>query len=220
MKYLVLLMGVLCLSILPCAAQYSAMNITAVQLAKATVKAQNSLAELPLLAQQINVKSLGFDSREQVKMARLGTPIADYMVYLSELKEYQTERPAAELLHATGRLIYPLKVNQNVQSAVTVTTDKESWKLESFGASQQIRQLAEQRTTFARTEGHAEKDLFQVRIPALQLMFVGLERTGKIYLAPLYDMPLYGLKKGTRYSAEQVFKKLVDAARKHNGEPT
>lgn len=219
MRYLLLLTGILCLSVLPGYAQFAAMNTTP-QLEKAATLARQSLVDLSQLAEKFDVTSIGFDNQKQVREAKLGIPFSDYIVRLDELKEYQTGRPATEMLHATGRLIYPLEVSQKARSAVILSFINEAWTVESFGGSKQIKLVTELRKTVSRAEGRTVKELFQVRVPALQLMFIGVERNAKIYLAPLFDMPSYGLKKGERYPAEQVLEKLVKAARQHNGEPT
>lgn len=219
MRYLLLLTSILCFSVLPGFAQFAAMNTTP-QMEKAVSLAQKSLVDLIQVAQQVDVKSIGFDDPKQVREAKLGVPLNDYMVRLDELKEYQTGRPTTEMLHATGRLIYPLEISQKARSAVILSYNNEAWTVESFGAAKQIKMVTELRKTVARAEGRTDKELFQVRVPALQLMFIGVERNAKIYLAPLFDMPSYELKKGERYPAEQVLEKLVEAARQHNGEPT
>ena len=220
MRYVLLLIGLLGLGIFPCFALFAAMNMSENQLEKATAIARKSLGDLPGLVRQIDAKTLGFDDPKQVGAATLGTPLGDYMVRLDELKEYRAGQTATELLHATGRLIYPLVVNQSPKSALILKPGPEGWALESFGSANQIRMVTELRKKLAQREGQAEKALFQVRIPALQLLFVGVERNGVIGLAPLFDMPTYGLKKGEVYPAAQVLEKLVEAARNHNGEPS
>ena len=220
MRYLFLLTSIFCLSVLPSFGQFSAMNSNQPQLEKAAALARKSLGELLQVAQQIDVKSIGFDNRKQVGEAKLGVPVNDYMVRLDELKEYQAGRPATDLLHATGRLLYPLEVGGKARSAVILSFNQEDWQLESFGSANQIRMVTELRKAVAGREGRTAQELFQVRVPALQLMFIGVERSAKIYLTPLFDMSSYGLKKGETYPAEQVLERLVAAARKHNGEPT
>jgi len=216
MKQLVLLIIILALSVLPCAAQFA----DPPQLEKASVKAKASLGELALIAQQVDPKSLGFDNREQIKWAMPGAPVVDYMIRLDELQKYQPGQPASKLLHATGRLIYPLEVNRNPQSSVVLTFKEQGWVVESFGATSQTKMFAKQRRTVAEKVGRSEKELFQVRVPALQLMFVGVELDGRLSFTPLFEMSLYGLREGQSYPAEQVLEMLLPAARKHNGEPT
>jgi hypothetical protein len=220
MRYLLLLTCIFCLSVLPSFGQFSAMSSSQPQLEKAAALARKSLGDLSQVARKIDIKSIGFDDQKQVGEAKLGVPISDYLIRLDELKEYPVGRPATELMHATGRLLYPLEVGGKARSAVTLSLSQENWQLESFGSANQISMVTGLREALARKEGRTAQELFQVRVPALQLLFVGFERSSKIYLAPLFNMPSYGLKKGETYQAEKVLERLVEAAKWHNGDPT
>lgn len=213
---LIIISGVFAMS---CAAQNIAKQ-SLPQLEKAAATAKASLRELEVIAQQVDPRSLGFEQKEQIKAATLGTPVVDYMIRLDELKEYRLGRPAAELLKATGRLLYPLVVNGSPRSSVVLTSKGEGWAVESFGATGQTKMFAKIRKQVAAETKGATSELFQVRVPALQLMFVGSEQNGQLFFTPLYNMPMYGLKEGQSYRAEDVVEKLLPAARQHNGDPT
>jgi hypothetical protein len=188
---------------------------------KATALAYKSMDDLVALARQVDVRTLGFDNLDQVMAAKPGQPINDVMVRLDELKDYRPGDPAAPLMRATGRLIYPLEVDRATRSSVVLSsTRSQSWSVESFGGSNHIRIVTEQRRALANKQGRAEREFFQVRIPALNLVFMGMEKDAEVFLSPLFDAPSYGLEKGKIYPAAMVLEKLIDAALRHTGEPT
>jgi hypothetical protein len=220
MKYLWLTVSIFCISVLPCLGQPAVMKISKAQQEKAVTLAQKALVDLSQSARQVDLKSIGFENEKQVQEAKLGVPIGDYTVHLNELKEYRTGRPAAEMLHATGRLLFPVELNQKARSMVTLSLQQEVWAIESYGGQNQIQMITDLRKSIANSEGRPENELFQVRIPALQLAFIGVERGSEIYLSPLFDLTRHGLQKGKIYRAEEVLGKLIDEARQHNGLPT
>lgn len=150
----------------------------------------------------------------------MGIPIDDYLVRLDELKEYGPGKSVSQMLHATGRLIFPLEVNQQAMSMVVLYQEQEKWLIESYGGKNQIQIATDLRKQIAEAERKSSAEVFQVRIPALQLMFIGFKEGMDIYLSPVFDMERYGFEKGRKYPAEQVMEKLVEAARQHNGLPT
>ncbi len=215
------LMLLLCLCVVPAQAQTIEQGALRMHHEKAATMAFKSLNDLAQLAKQVDVRTLGFNNLDQVLAAKLGQPIADVMVRLDELREYRPGDQVKSLLHVTGRLIYPLEVDRMARSAMVLSLNKsENWTLESFGGASQIGMLTELRKQLANQEGRSQQDYYQVRVPALQLMFLGIEQNGEEYLSPLFDMPVHGMAKGKIYPASEVLEKLVDAARKHNGEPT
>ena len=220
MKYFWIIITVLSISILPSLGLSETVKISMAQQKKATIIAQKALADLILLAQQVDPESLGFEDEKQIRAAKVGVPISDYFVRLDELREYQPGKPAKEMLHATGRLIFPLEVDQRARSMAVLSLKQDDWTIESFGGTNQIQMITELRNRIAKSEERSMREFFQVRIPALKLMFVGMERGSELYLLPLFDMPHYGLKEGKTYPAEKVLEKLVEAAQKHNGLPT
>ncbi len=220
MKYLWLTASIFFISVLPCLGQPVVMKISKTQQEKAVTLAQKALGDLSQSARQVDLKSIGFENEKQVREAKIGVPIGDYTIHLNELKEYRPGRPAAEMLHATGRLLFPVEVNQKARSMVTLSLQQEAWVIESFGGQNQIQTITDLRKSIANSEGRSENELFQVRIPALQLAFIAVERGSEIYLSPLFDLTRYGLQKGKKYRAEEVLEKLIDEARQHNGLPT
>jgi hypothetical protein len=214
-------MIIFCLSVTSALAQTIEEGALSMSHDKATLFAKKSLGDFAQLVQQVDVRTLGFDTLEQALDAKLGQPITDVMIRLDELREYRTGDQAKAIMHATGRLIYPLEIDRKARSSMVLSlNESNNWTLESFGGAKQVSMITKLRKELANKDTKSEKEYYQVRVPALQLMFIGTDLDGTGFLSPLFDMPVYGLSKGEIYPASEVLSKLIDAARDHNGEPT
>jgi hypothetical protein len=69
-------------------------------------------------------------------------------------------------------------------------------------------------------EGRSADHYFEVKVPALNLGFVGTRKEGRLFLTPLFDVPRFQLKRGATLPAEEVFKAIQPAAREHTGLPS
>lgn len=83
MRYLPLLIISLAMSLLPATTQADDMSISAAQQQEAAQTTQTALDELIRIAPEINVKSIGFENEKQVREAKLGMPISEYLVQFS-----------------------------------------------------------------------------------------------------------------------------------------
>jgi hypothetical protein len=63
-------------------------------------------------------------------------------------------------------------------------------------------------------------ELFEVKVPALNLTFVGQRQNGELFLAPIQDDPRLKLERGKALPAKEVLQALQPAAQKHEGLPT
>jgi hypothetical protein len=59
-----------------------------------------------------------------------------------------------------------------------------------------------------------------VRVPALNLLFIGRQTAGGLTLTPVSDFPMAGLRQGVTANAADVLTALVPVAQAHNGDPT
>ncbi len=179
--------------------------------------AREALKTLTVLVTRENYRALGFDNLQEVRSATLGTPIRQFMIRLDELQKYDSGTDPARLLHSTETLTYPVKVQDRTKSSLTVRNQNGRWESESFGGPSYARLLTETRDRLA-ADGSSE--LFEVRVPALNLAFVGQQRGGQLFLAPIQDEPRFKLERGKTLPAQEVLQALQPAAREHNGLPT
>lgn len=179
--------------------------------------AAQALRNLTALA-QTNYRALGFDSVDQARAARLGQPVGQFVIELDRLKSYQPGTEASQLLTSTQTLIYPVVVENRTRSSVTVSRRGGRWQAVSFGNPTYVKALTEVRDRQA--SAPADSEAFEVRIPALNLMFLGHRENSKVILSPIFDEARFGFRRGEALSLDDVLQKILPAAREHNGLPT
>jgi len=180
--------------------------------------ARRALRTFALLVNEGNYEELGFESPSEPRSATLGEPYGEFMVRLDRLEEYQPGGDASELLNATGRLTYPVLVGERTRSSLTVTMREGSWTSESFGAPSYSRRFTEVRDRLGRERPSSE--YFEVRVPALNVSFVGELGESGLLLTPVFDDPRFGFESGGTQPADRALSAMVAAAREHNGLPT
>lgn len=176
--------------------------------------AERALDTFAKLVDERNYRQMGFQSPDEVERATLGRTLAERMVRLDRLREY-AGGPVEELLTDTGRVKYLVEVNGEVRSSLTVGNRGDSWHAESFGGANYAELVA---AAALRMDDSA--DLFELRVPALNVTFLATRRDGGLVLVPIVDDAGYGFTAGEPIPAEEALSALVEAAREHNGLPT
>lgn len=155
-------------------------------------------------------KALGFSSAEEAGRADLGNPFYLYLTSLFLIKRIGVSDPSS-LLISSHAMIYPLLVDQNVKSSLTVTKDPKSqqWRTTEWGSPQLIRRLEKQRSK------NPELNFVVLISPQnpLGLRFVSAEPSN--VLIPIADIPSLNLKEGIPSSAIQIFSALRTIANKY-----
>lgn len=72
----------------------------------------------------------------------------------------------------------------------------------------------------AQQEGRPPADYFEVRVPALNVTFIGRRRGAGVFLSPVIDHAGFRFQKGQTLPADQALAAMVSAARAHNDLPT
>ena len=182
--------------------------------------AQKSLKSFSGLITKENYKQMGFESPDEIKNAILGTPIEDYMVRLDTLKEYKVGSKADTLLTKTNQFIYPVLVKEKVRSSITISKSKEQWKAVSFGGSNFVKLVSRRLKDSSKATGLDISSYFSVRVPALNLFFIGYRTKRGLMLIPLMDDTRLKFKAGESMKAEKVFSAILPAAKAHSGLPS
>ncbi len=201
-------------------AQERPVTMTQEDLRAATAAAQEVLQTYARLVNQQNFRDLGFESTEEIRAATLGTPLQQFMIRLDELREYQATRPALPLLHGTDRVRFPVLAQDATRSSLTVTRQDDRWVAYAFGDAALIRALAGARTEAAAREGARPEEYVEVWMPALNVVFIGRQRDGDLFLTPVTDDARFGFTRGETLAASEALRRMVEAAREHNELPT
>ena len=181
--------------------------------------AQRSLKSFSQLVTKENYRQMGFESPEEVHSATLGTPIQDFMVRLDRLKKYEPGSKPYELLTATSQVIYPVLVKDKVRSSITISKTKESWQAVSFGGPNFVKLVSSTLMESSKVTGLDYSSYFIVRVPSLNLFFLGFRSNNELMLVPLMDDTRLKFKAGVSMKAERVFSTILPDAKAHDGLP-
>lgn len=181
--------------------------------------ALSSLDTLKQLVTRENYRQMGFDSPEEVRSATLGTPLQDFIVRLDRLKEYEPGRRPDELLTPTSQVIYPVVVNGQARSSITISKIKERWQAVSFGGPNFIKLVSTTLMESSKVTRLDYSSYFIVRVPSLNLFFLGFRSDNELNLVPLMDDARLEFKAGVGMKAERVFSAILPDAKAHNGLP-
>ena len=182
--------------------------------------AQSSLKSFSKLITKENYRQMGFESSKEIHYAVLGTPIEDYMVRLDTLKEYKPGSNPNKLLMKTDQFIYPVLVKEKVRSSITISKIKEKWKAVSFGDSNFMKLVSNRLKDSSKATGLDISSYLSVRVPALNLFFIGYRTKSGLMLIPLIDDTRLKFKSGVSMKAEKVFSTILPDAKAHSGLPS
>jgi hypothetical protein len=185
----------------------------------ATTAAQQGLQTYVRLVTPDNYQAMGFTNPDDVRSAVLGPPLRVFTVRLDELKAYGGGDPGA-LLEPTERVTFLVQVGGATRSTLTVERRAGTWTAASFGAPRYGKLVDEVRSRLVEPASAPPEDLFEVRVPALNVGFVGSRSGGALFLTPIVDDPRFGFERGGTLPAVQALQAMVTAAREHNGLPT
>lgn len=176
--------------------------------------ANQSLATFRKLVNAQNFKELGFESADEVANAALGTPLRTSMVKLEQLKAFKSGDDVNRLLSELPQVYYPVTVQNQVRSTVTVEQANGKWRATGFGPANLAKQVER-----ASKAGAASGAQILVHVAAFNLYFVGTRVENRLVLTPVGDYASYNLKAGASLPAEEVFTALVPFAQQYNGLP-
>jgi hypothetical protein len=172
--------------------------------------AQGGLATLRQLVTDQNFREMGFDSRDDVGRAAVAPPWTMFNIGLDQLKRYQRGADVNALLTASAETIFPVTVNGQVKSSITVTKADAGFKPSSFGNAALVKAIA------PHTQAAGS---FIVRVPAFNMYYVGTRVDGRLMLTAIIDDTRMKTQVGVAVPAEQVLEELARIAGNYNGEP-
>lgn len=177
---------------------------------------------LKMLGELVNEKNfvtIGFDSLKQAGEAELGEPLGVFMVRLDELKAYSLGNDPRTLVKPLEQVLYPVTVKTAVKSSIVVSKVEGRWQATEFGSATLARVFVRHRAVSAESTKVDPSAFSVVRIPALNLQFLGYTMNDELMLVPLLDDPLYGFRAGVALPARRVFEAVKPEALRHNGLP-
>jgi hypothetical protein len=174
--------------------------------------AQRSLAGLPSFVTPETFLALGFESVEEVNRAQIEQPMPIFMVRLDGLRRYSPGQNPADLLVQTNEVRFPISVDGQVRSSLTLRLTNGGWEVARVGRPQLTSRLVEIMQPPGLATQIPSGAFFEVSIPALNLEFVGRRQGSSILLVSVVSEPRYDLQAGVAIDAGQVFERLAPFA--------
>lgn len=155
-------------------------------------------------------RSLGFNSADEVRRPQLGNPLHLYRVPLDRLKGFQKRDSPEKLLYDTEILMYPLLVDGQARSVITVkpTHSGKGWHPTGAGYGEFISLVEKHRTPGA--------DIV-ILVSDLGLKFLATRAEDDFQLIPLSERKNLEIRPGPpALSARETFAKLSLQASKYD----
>lgn len=140
---------------------------------------------LPVLLQAVPEKILSqfyFSGPEEIDQASLGTPFQVFTIDPQEILHYQEGTAIEAIVSATDHWFFPVTVDGQVRTLLTVAKMGDTWQAVTIGASGLGRQWSDTVTRFSPAAGYTHK---LVRIYQAKADFVLLGGAGGDELLPL-----------------------------------
>ena len=179
--------------------------------------ASSSLDTLQKLT-KANSKAMGFKSADEAAKSKLGDGLAVFVIGLDDLRKYTPSTDPNKLLVAADQVIYPVMVNDQLRSSVTVEKTREKWEATSFGGSNLIKAIIGARSAVVAAGAPAD-NLFVAQVPGLNTYLIGFRTGDKLMLAPIMDDTSLKFSAGKVQPGEKVLAALVPVAQRYNGLP-
>lgn len=123
-----------------------------------------------------------FSNKEEFNYASLGKPLRVYTIKPEEIINYEGNKSILEIVSATSVWLFPVVVNNEFRTLLTVDLIDNSWEATAIGSSGLAEQLSYMYKKWPSSEGY--KHIF-VRVFQATSEFVILLHSGKIEIKPL-----------------------------------
>jgi hypothetical protein len=174
--------------------------------------AANALVTLQKLVTEANYKDLGFDSVDQVNRAVLAVPMPVFEIGLDRIRSYQPGQDVNSLLTPSMETIYPVTVDGQTKSSVTVVKKASGYLPASFGNAAVV-------VALSRYRGNRPEESFTVHIPVPNMYFLGTRTADRLMLTPVIESSQLPLRVGVAVPAEEVIQAIVPLVQEYNGLP-
>ena len=159
-----------------------------------------------------DTRTLGLNAPGEASQADVGSPMADFMIDLTALKNWDGNDPT-KLLRATGQYVYPINVDGETRTSVTIAKVRGEWKPAIFGSPDEAQARSQVRKSVASNAPGGGSPIVQVRVPAFNAVFVAQQTKDQLDFTPLESLPDLGIKAGDTEPAKQVLLKLQPIAK-------
>lgn len=181
--------------------------------------AEKAVETYAKLVTEKNFQTMGLKSLDEKDKVVPGKPLKVFMIRLDQLQEYKAGTEPASLLIGGDVVIYPLLIGEEIRAAIDLQKVKEKWEVTGIGSANLAKILFPARRRAAELSRSDISSFAAVRIPALNLIFLGYYVEKQLMLIPVFDDPANQLKAGEAMPAAKVFELILPAAKKHQDLP-
>jgi hypothetical protein len=176
----------------------------------AQTSATQGLETLKQMVNANNYQGMGFNSVQDAAAVTLGEPLPIYRIGLDQLKVFKRGDDPQKLLADDKRILYPVLVNGQATSSISVEAKNDGWRATDFGNANLMKAIARVQP--------AKGDFF-VQIPALKVYFVGHIADNTLILTPTLDDPRFQFAAGKPLPADVALLAIQPTAQTYNGLP-
>lgn len=180
---------------------------TAEDLRASREAASEALEVVAVLADPL-LEKLGLEAAGARGGATLGEPIPVFNLNLDHLKGLGQGQDPRTLLTRSDEMFYPIAVDGEVVSSVTVVQDGGGWEMTGIGQSHLTAKLIKIQRALELTGEHVAA----VDVPALYQMFLVNASTEVPVFIPVYDVPVMELAAMQTIGGGELFDKLKSMA--------
>lgn len=167
--------------------KYSAIDSTALAVAEEAIKTLKGLVD------QNNYSEMGFESLEEVNKAMLGTPMRVHYMWIKDIKNESLNTD--NLIHNGDELLYPVKVDGQVRSSITIKIKNYHWEVASLGQASSIKAMAGLRENNLKSVKNTLSDYFIIKVPEIYQMYLAHhDASGNLQTSNLFDHAPSGAK--------------------------
>lgn len=171
-----------------------------------------ALALLEGLIEDSHAVDLGFDTTSQVAAAELGTPIELHYVHFGSLQAHDNTQPASSLLVDGEERVYPVLVNGEVRSSVSLTRQGANWAVASLGNPAYTTAFHELRAEHAAQSGRDLDSYSLVAIPSINQLYVAHTADDELMLTSVFDHTTFAVEAGATRTGGDLFASLSETA--------
>jgi hypothetical protein len=170
---------------------------------------RNAMAALQAVLNAKTYRLYGFQSLEEARgNLEKGAAIAEMTVDAARLASFRGGE-LDELFVEDMRWIRPLRASGRTRSSIVYAGTGGEWRAVSSGHAETAQVLERERAVAAKKYGLAEKSLFLLTIPGLNLSFLGVARGRDLALLPLGDDPKGRYRRMELADGRRIFRALA-----------
>lgn len=169
--------------------------------------AEKALELLQGVVDEQNYRNAGFASVDEARRAVLGKPLEIYVMRTDALRQWngQGDANAVVLGEKSVEAVYPVIVDGQIRSTVSIFKDDEGYRPATFGDAEIARTLARYRKSDAD---------FIVQVPLLGSYFIGQRSGNEVSVTLAYQAArLRGYQQGQQASPQELLPLLAGIAR-------